>query len=318
MKELANYFKKLGDEKRKIFISGHPHADPDAVGSVIALKEILKSLGAEVTAGIPSDISKLSKSVLKSVDESIEVDAPIEAEIVIVLDTSSLEQLKNYKEKIEELNPEIIFIDHHRPDEKTKKKIDKYYSKENASSTSELILDLAQKLDYKFESKIATLMLTGIISDTGHFKFANEETFRALNILFEHGADYREALEALKTPEDPSKRIAMLKACQRSEIHKAHGRQIVLSEIGAYESDAASLFVKIGADVSLVASENEEKIRISSRSRSGVASETQLHLGELMSNLADHFGGVGGGHAGAAAATLETSLEEAKEKPSKK
>ncbi|MFB6215525.1 MAG: DHHA1 domain-containing protein, partial [Candidatus Aenigmatarchaeota archaeon] len=85
------------------------------------------------------------------------------------------------------------------------------------------------------------------------------------------------------------------------------------SEVGAYESDAASLFVKIGADVGLVASERDEETRVSSRSRSGTASETDLHLGELMSEVADKFGGSGGGHAGAAAMTVEVPLEEIKE-----
>ncbi len=314
MKDLAEYFTELGKKEKQALVLGHPHADPDAVGSVMVLEEILETLGMKVIAGIPSNLSRLSKSVLESVDREITVDPQAKADLVIILDTSSLGQLKEYKEKIENLDPEIVFIDHHRPDKKTQKKADRYYVREESSSTVELILELGQELDFDFTSKISTIMLTGIISDTGHFRFANDETFRAVTTLLNYGASYKGALEALKTPEDPSKRVAMLKAAQRSENYKSHGRWIAYSEIGAYESDAASMLVKIGADASIVANSEDGRTKISGRSRSGVASETRLHLGELMSNLADDFDGTGGGHAGAAAMRAEADLEEVKEK----
>lgn len=313
MKELAQYLVELVKEKQRGLVLGHPHADPDAVGSAMGLGEILKSLGAEATIGIPSSLSGLSKSVLEKINVQITVDPPVKGDFVVVLDTSSLGQLKEYKEKIEDLTSKIIFIDHHHPDEKTRKKADKYYNDEGVSSTAELILELGQELNFDFSPKTATIMLTGIISDTGHFKFANKRTFESVAYLIKHGGDYMEALEALKKQEDSSKRVAILKAAQRSELHKSHGRWIVFSEVGAYESDAATMFVKIGADVSIIASSDNGKTRISGRSRSEVTSETHLHLGELMSKLADSLEGIGGGHAGAAGLTAEAELEKVKE-----
>ncbi|KXA91459.1 hypothetical protein AKJ57_01125 [candidate division MSBL1 archaeon SCGC-AAA259A05] len=318
MKELAVYLEKFGGGKGRVLVLSHPHADPDAVGSVLGLGEILESLGAKVTMGVPSNLSKLSESVLNSVNEKLAVDPHVEANLVIVLDTSSLGQLGDYRKKIEDSNSKIVFVDHHRPDEKTREKTDKYYVDEDSSSTVELILRIGQELDFHFTSKTATIMLTGIISDTGNFKFANENTFKAVTSLLEDGANYREAMEALKTPEDYSRKVAMLKAAQRLETYRSHGRWIAFSEIGAYESDAASMFVKIGADVALVASSNKDKIRISSRSRSGVSSDTHLHLGKLMSQLADHFGGTGGGHAGAAGMMVRAELETVKKEALKK
>ncbi len=313
MKELAEHLSDIAKSGKSVLIIGHPHSDPDAVSSSIGLGRILESKGSEVEVGVPSNLSKLSKAVLEDVGEEVTVDPDLGADVVIVLDTSSIDQLKEYEKKIRDNHPETIFIDHHRPDKETLDFVDGFYIDENASSTVELILDIAEELGYSFDSQTALLMLTGIISDTGHFKFANEETFKAVSKLLQEGADYREALEALETPEDESKKVAMLKAAQRLELYKSHGRWIAFSEVGAYESDAASLFIKIGADVSLVASSNDE-IRISARSKSGVASETHLHLGELMSDLADYFGGTGGGHAGAAGMSAETELSEVKEK----
>ncbi len=314
MKKLAQHFKELQVDKLKFLVLGHPHADPDAVGSIIGIAELLKSLGGTVKTGVPKTLSNVAKSVLESLEIDIEIDPDIDADVAIILDTSTLEQLEEYYEKIKNADLKLIFIDHHRPDGRMEERVDVYYVEEEATSTVELVLKLGQAMKHKFGPKTSTLMLTGIISDTGHFKFADEQTFKAVADLIENGADYRKALEALQTPEEPSKRVAMLKAAQRSDPHKYHGNWVVFSEIGAYESDAATMFLKIGADVSIVASQNGESIRISSRARSGVASETHLHLGELMSNIADQFGGTGGGHAGAAGMKVKAELEEVKEK----
>lgn len=312
MSDIAQHIVKLGREKKRVLVLGHPHADPDAVSSVIALGEILESQGAKITTGIPKNLSKLGKNVLEKIGIEITINPPVDADSIIILDTSSLEQLKEYEEKIKSVNSEVIFIDHHHSDEKTRKKVNKYHINEDTTSTAELILEIAKELNYDFDSRTAQLLLTGIISDTGHLKFANEETFKSIGSLLEDGADYNQALKALKTPEDPSKKVALLKAVERSELHKAHGRWIIFSEVGAYESDAASLFIKIGGDVAAVASENGKEIRISGRARRGLESETHLHLGKLMNKLAEKFDGTGGGHAGAAAMTVKGDLEHVK------
>lgn len=313
MQELAEYFREVGGKGKRVLILGHPHPDPDAVGSMIALGDILDSLGAEVVLGVPSNFSRLSRSVLDLVDQEIETDPVLEADLVVVLDTSGWGHLKEYGERVKnEEFEDVVFIDHHRPDEETRKSVDKYLVEEDVTSTTELVVRLAEELDFELDSDLATLMLTGIISDTGHFKFANSDTFEAVTSLLRQGASYRRALDSLEIEEDPSKRVAMLKAARRMDIHKAYGRWIAFSDVGAYESDAASLFLKAGADVSLVASVDDE-VRMSGRARSGLASETNLHLGELMSDLADRFGGTGGGHAGAAAMTVRGDLEEVKE-----
>lgn len=313
MKELAEHLYTLGEEGQSVLISAHPHADPDAVGSVLALANLLEYFGADVRTGIPDNISKVARNVLDYFDRKINVDPDIETDCVIILDTSSLGQLEGLGDKVRESGKEVVFIDHHRPEEKTRDSADVFYAEESATSAAELVLKLAEMVGYRFDSEISQLLLVGIISDTGHFKFANGDTFGAVSKLIDWGASYRESLQALETPEDPSKRIAMLKAAKRTEIYKRHGRWIAFSRIGAYESDAASMLLSIGAEISMVANEEEGKIRASARSRSGLASETGLHLGKLLSDLAEEYGGTGGGHAGAAGMKAEGNWDEMKE-----
>ena len=315
MDDLAKYLKNASRSGKRILVTGHPHADPDAIGCILALEDALKQLGARVSIGVPASLSQLSKSVLSSIHRKVGIDPKLDVDAVVLVDTSSLDQLGELGERIREKKIDLVVIDHHRPSKGMQRLAKFHHVDERAASASELILELIRKLGVKLDPKTALVMLTGIISDTGQFRFATDDTFRAVNRLLEAGANYSRALRTMETPEDPSKRVAMLKAAQRAELHKAHGRHIVLSELSSFEADAASMFVKIGADVAIVGSEEEGKlVRISGRARSGVVSETNLHLGELMEKLAEEFDGTGGGHAGAAAMNVKTSLPNAKGK----
>jgi len=313
--ELVERLSELGDSGEEVLILGHPHADPDALSSVKALGNVLDFLGADVSLGIPNNLNELSNSVLESLDEEITIDPSLEGSVVIVLDTSDLDLLEEYGDSLRSGDLEMIFIDHHRPDVDTIEEVDMHYCEEGATSNAEMVIGIGDDLGYEFDSKTSLLLLTGIISDTAHLRFADKETFRAVTRLLENGADYSQALDILETPVDPSKKAAMLKAVERATVHKAHGRWIVFSELGAYESDAASMFVRMGADVSAVAGEKDDgSVRMSTRADDDVCSDTGLHLGELMSYLADGFGGTGGGHEGAAGMTVEGDFVDVKEK----
>ena len=314
MEDVVKYLKKAAKAKKRILITGHPHADPDAAGSIFALEDTLSKLGAKVTIGVPNSIAQMTKSLLKSTQRKLPINPDIDVDVVVMVDTSTLDQLEELGEKIKEKKLDLIVIDHHRPSKGLKRQAKFYYVNEKASSTAEIILKIIDKLGGKVTPEVAKVLLAGVISDTGQFRFASDDTFRAVNRLLESGTEYTKVLRAMDTPDDPSKRVAMLKAAQRAELHKAHGRWIVFSEIGTFEGDAASMFVKIGADIAIVGSEeNENKVRLSGRSRSGIVAETHLHLGEMMEKLAEEFNGTGGGHAGAAATNVKASLPVVKE-----
>lgn len=312
MKRLARYLGRAARERRRFLVIAHPHADPDAVGCVIALGDALKKLGAPVRMGVPGGLSRLSKSVLDAIRRKIEIDPPTDVDIVVLVDTSSLDQLGKVGEQIREKGLELIVIDHHRPSRGMLRLAKFYHVDENASSAAELVLRLIREMGVYPSSRSANLLLAGIISDTGQFRFANRGTFEAVNALLGFGASYSRALHALATPDDPSKRVAMLKAAQRTELHKIHGWWVALSELSSFEADAAAMLIKVGADIALVGSEEKRQVRLSGRAREEVVAETELHLGEVMSGLAKAFGGTGGGHAAAASATVKADLDEVK------
>ncbi len=313
MKEIAGFLAEACKRGQRIIVLCHHNADPDAVGSSLALADALKQLGAKAHAGVSENISLAAKSVLEAAGRGIAINPPLDADIVVLVDTSSLEHLGKLGEKLRQKSQPIIVIDHHRPVEEMRNLARFYFVQEGATSEAELVLPLIRELGAKLAPWAASLLLAGIISDTGQFRLAKGETFGVVNELVEAGADYNRVLEALRLPEDRSKRVAMLKAAQRLELHKVDERLVVFSELGSFEADAAAMFVRMGADVAVVGSEEKGKIRLCGRAREGVPASTGLHLGRLMDELAKRFNGTGGGHAGAASMTGEGKLVEAKE-----
>ena len=312
MKNVANFLAEVSKSGQRILVLCHHNADPDAVASAIVLSDVLNQLGAKSKPGAADDIATYSQNVLKMFKRDIPVNPQLNADMVILVDTSSLDHLGNFGGKLKEAQLKLAVIDHHRPVQDMKQISSFYFVREDFPSESELIFRIIRELGIKLDPDQASLLLAGIISDTAHFNFAKPETFEVVNELLKTGADYQRVNEALRPPEDPSKRVAMLKAAGRSQLRRVCGHLTVFSELGSFEGDAAAMFLRIGADVAFVGSEDKGKVRISGRARAEVLKKTGLHLGEVMEVLGKQYGGSGGGHAGAASMKGEGKLEDVK------
>jgi len=298
MREVARVLREL-DGKRVVVLCHH-NADPDAVASAIVLSEILAKSCKSVKAAAAEDVSLIAKSVLEAFGKGIEVDPELDCDVVVMVDTSGFGHLGEFGERVKRFSGRVIVIDHHHPNEETRKSVDVHLVYEDYSSESELVYDVLQEMGLKPTREQASLLLAGIISDTAHFRLARPQTFRIVWELIKSGADYHKVLGAFKLPEEKSKRVAMLKAIDRSELKRVYGYHLMFSELGSFEGDAAGLMVKIGADAAFVGSEDRGKLKLSGRARQEFLEETGVHLGEMMEVLGQHFGGSGGGHAGAA------------------
>ncbi|KUO41959.1 MAG: hypothetical protein APU95_00320 [Hadesarchaea archaeon YNP_N21] len=312
MKEVLDFLVSCFKSGQRILILCHHNADPDAVGSAIALQEALRQMGAQVRAGASESVSRPAQNILSAVGREIEIDPPLDAGIIILVDTSSFEHLGKLGERLRQNLPTLAVLDHHAPVEEMRQIARVYYVREDYPSESELIIDLIQRLGAKISADVANLLLAGIVSDTGQFRLAKGETFSAVDFLIKCGADYKRVLEALKVPEDQSKRIAMLKAAQRLDIFNIKDHLIVFSEVGSFEGDAAVMLLRIGADVAMVGSEEKGNVRLCGRVRENMTLD-KLHLGKLMDELARKFGGTGGGHAGAASMNCPGNLKDVRE-----
>ena len=312
MKEIAEALVDAARKGQRVLVLCHPNADPDAVGSSVVLADVLGKFGARALVGVSEGVSRAAKQVLKKVNREIAIDPPSDADLVVLVDTSSLEHLGKLGESLKLKPPRIFLIDHHRPIESMRGLAERCFVDEESTSESELILRLIRAMGAGITPEQASLLLAGIVADTGWLRLAKNSTFEAIEWLVEAGADYQQVMEMLRLPEDLSKRIAMLKAAQRVELHTIHGRLVVFSELGSFEADAAAMLVRTGADVAFVGSEEKGKFRLSARARPEACTETNLHLGQLMLGFAKRFEGTGGGHAGAASVSGKGELRQVK------
>ncbi|AEC52078.1 hypothetical protein PNA2_1162 [Pyrococcus sp. NA2] len=308
-RKLKKFLMSLRRDENIILLCHH-NADPDSLGSAIAFSNFLLHLGFKnVRIGVAQSIASYSRRLVQFSRVPIERNPRIEESIVFIFDTSSLEQL----EPIEiPLTSKIIVIDHHVEKEDS---IPAEISiiDPTRTSTAEIVWELFKKFKFSDEES-AKLLLAGIISDTSNFRYSNAKTFKTVAEILDLYKFSIGEISHLVSPVsdeniDQSKRIAILKACQRMEIHKVKKFVIVTSKVSAYEALACKVFLQLGADVAIVGSE-KDGVRISARAKEHLVKKG-LHLGKLMERVGPIIEGSGGGHPGAAGANGKRNLDEA-------
>ncbi len=284
-----------------ILLLCHQNADPDALCSASVFSKLLRRVikGVNVKIASPEGVNKLSKVLLSRFSIEVEVSKPDfeAADAIFLLDTNTIQQLGEWSEEIKRTDKPIIVIDHHASHPVTESLADICISKEDSSSTCEIIFNFFRCLDLQPSLEEATLLFLGIAFDTKHFILANSETFKAVGYLVEIGVNPREALQLLTLPMDVSERIARLKAGQRLTLTRIKDWIIVFSHVGSYQASAARALIDLGAHVAIVSGKKGDQVQVSLRSSQEFYKKTGIHLGnDLARPLGEYMNGMGGGH----------------------
>ena len=84
-----------GSKDKSFLLLCHHNADPDSLGSAIAFAIYLKSAGVEkVRIGVAQSVSSYAKRLLTFSPVPVEKDPLVKEDVVMIFDTSSLEQLE--------------------------------------------------------------------------------------------------------------------------------------------------------------------------------------------------------------------------------
>lgn len=167
--DTIKYQQAFNDIKKakNILILTHKNPDGDALGSVCAMGLALEKIGKKYTVFIPDQIvktyeflplidkAKKDYGALEKYDLALSLDAADTGRFL--LEPDELEKLKKMK---------IINIDHHYAGE------DFGYiniKEPNASSTAEVLTKVFRASRVPMDKKIATCLLTGILTDTHNF-----------------------------------------------------------------------------------------------------------------------------------------------------
>tara|TARA_Y100000389_G_scaffold174549_1_gene184602 strand:- start:439 stop:1449 length:1011 start_codon:yes stop_codon:yes gene_type:complete len=201
--EILNNINNLLSEKKNIVLIPHSSPDADALGSCLALYHFLKDKN-DVSVVSPNQYTEILNFLPGSeeiiVYENDKVKSEIlfrDADLIFTLDFNSLGRARNLSNLITGSSAKIIMIDHHEnPDDYANIMI----SNSNMSSTCEMVYDFIYELDNKkINNKIATCLYTGIVADTGSFRFPSttSKTLKVGSELINHGVNVTEIFEKL-------------------------------------------------------------------------------------------------------------------------
>ena len=188
--------KSLLSIPKEIVLTSHRNPDGDAIGSTLGLRHYLEQMGHTVKVAVPSEFPAFL-DWMPGADDILIYDIKQEdvknslekADIIFCLDFNSLDRIDRMGEIIAPLSCPKVLIDHHLFPDPFAEFI---LHDTSASSTSELIHDfmrLMGDLD-KLNLDIAESLFTGILTDTGSFKYATSpKVFRMVGDLLEIGVN---------------------------------------------------------------------------------------------------------------------------------
>jgi len=224
MEEIA-LLKTLLETPKKIVITSHRNPDGDAVGSSLALAGWLKLKGHECDILLPSEfpdflswMTGANEVFVHDLDAQICNEKVAAAEIIFCLDFNALERIDRLGEQVKKSEVTKVMIDHHlNPSDFAQIN----YLDTTASSTCELIFRL---IDQEFGEReminqvIGESILTGILTDTGSFKYAtSSRLLRIVADLLDLGIDDSK-LQDLIFNSQSEKHLRLLGHCLKNRM----------------------------------------------------------------------------------------------------
>jgi nanoRNase/pAp phosphatase (c-di-AMP/oligoRNAs hydrolase) len=288
---------------KKIALLTHVGADVDAIAAAGALSLFLRKKN-RVRIGVPEHISLAAKAFAKRTGISYRINPSLDGfDCIILIDFNSWDMLGEMKNAVENFAGEKFLLDHHTKSRDVIVPRANRWIEEDAASSCTLAYKWLRRSNEAFGRKTATLIACGITADSANFLVANAGTFSIMaEMLEKSNRRFSEIIGLLKVERDPSEKIAVLKAAKRSRIFRIGQFIVVAAEVGAFEADAATALVKLGADIAFAGNSEHNTIRVSGRASQGIQSACHLDLaGDIFQPLGRFFDGSGGGHCGAAA-----------------
>ncbi len=173
----------------KLAITGHVHPDGDCVGSTLALYNYVKKNYPQINVSLFLEKPSEKLAFLKGFDEIIS-DYPVKDgfDLLIALDSASFDRIGK-ADKYFKKSKKTICIDHHVSNEGF---ADENIIVPDSSSASEVIYDLL--FPDKLDRDIAICIYTGIVFDTGVFKYpsTSSKTMEIVSklLMYDIPADY--------------------------------------------------------------------------------------------------------------------------------
>ena len=197
IKNQISQIKKLLSRPKSIVVIPHINPDGDAIGSTLGLYHFLKLKYHNVIVISPNDFPDFLKwmpgqnKILNYQNDPVKAKKKIEtSELIFTLDFNNLNRIGDMKDIVSQSKGVKILIDHHQQPEDYAQI---QYSDVKMSSTCEMVYNFIDFLGESaaINSNIATCLYTGIMTDTGSFRYRSttSKTHHIISELIDKGAD---------------------------------------------------------------------------------------------------------------------------------
>jgi phosphoesterase RecJ-like protein len=173
---------------RDVTLLSHINPDADTLGSALAVGLALHRRGVAVRVAfgepevVPESLKALDTAGLLVHRDEV----PAEPELLVVMDTGSLQRLGPLAGRVAAAKGPVIVIDHHVSNTRygTVHCID-----EHAEATALIALKLLDEMDVEIDEPIARCIYAGLVTDTGGFRKAGPAAHETAARLLQTGVD---------------------------------------------------------------------------------------------------------------------------------
>ncbi len=290
-----------------MLIGTHLNPDGDALGSALAVSHLLDGMGI-YNEVLNHHAPPANLEFLPGVSRIRQQPTREKFDLCVVLDLDSLDRLGNAEPYFEACT-RLVVVDHHIPHEAPG---DLRIVDPSSPATAAILAEMFLHVEAEITPDIATCLLTGIVTDTGSFRFRNT-TPQALWLsarLLELGGDINLVSEEIfhRKPLSGARLLGfmleqmVLESDDRIAYSVLDGRDFEAT--GARDEDTEGfvnelLSIRTVQIAALIREPRHGRIRISLRSRGDYD----------VAEVARAFGG--GGHRNAAGCAFDATPEEA-------
>ncbi len=308
---------QLLTNSKRVLLASHANPDGDAIGGLLAMGIALEHQGCEVVL--------FNESTIPAVYQFLPAVAKIQHTLpdlngfdtAVVLDCGDLNRVGAAVAAIAAI-PVIVNIDHHA----TNTRFGQHHLVDvDACATAEMVHRLIQAMEVPIDLAMATAIYTGILTDTGSFRFSNTnqaafaicESMVALGVKPSTVARHVYGTYSLGRIKLLNLALDSIEISSNGHLSIMTVTREMLADTGTQPEDADGLInyarriqdVKVAALIHELESGNgtsgdHKRFHVSLRSDGSVD----------VSRIASDFGG--GGHAGAAGFSVDASLAELK------
>ena len=316
--ENFDQLKSLLSQPKRIVLIPHRNPDGDAIGSTLAMLHYLTKKGHDCEIIAPNDFPKFLKWMDGAKKINIGEYNPAKsriliekAELIFILDFNSISRIDEVGDWLQRSSAPKVMIDHHQEPEQ----FDFMYSDVTIPATCQMIYNFIEKmgdLDL-IDKSIAECIYTGIMTDTGNFRFRNTSatTHRVVAELLEKGIEIDKIYNNVFDTQSPNRLKLLGLALDSMESfpqHRASFMYLTREQQLEYSSQKGDTegFVNYGLGINdfvfsaiFIEDQQQDFIKISFRSKGNF---------DVNAFARKHFNG--GGHINAAGGRSELNKEE--------